>query len=178
MSIDDRVLPPRRRMADDHAARPPLYDTSTVAWPPRTRGPLPPQDSLPPDLNIGTAQDEADAWAHEHDWVTTELSRVRVLLSGDPDDPDYQSLESRLVLERAKARRTARANPAERGRRTAGDIDTEVEEALEISGIAGQVRAVQAYQETLMGRLFRAKDNLNRLQNYVRSLPLVGEHRP
>ena len=153
-------------------------DASRAAWPPRSRGPLPPAESIPPDLNIYTAQDEVDAWAHEHDHVTNELARVRVLLAGDPElDDAGDSLERRLVLKRAEYRREARRNPVERGRRTAQDIDTEVDEALERDGIAGQHRALKAYEDTLTGRLFRAKDNISRLDSYIRSLPRVDAGR-
>ena len=153
-------------------------DASTSAWPPRSRGPLPPKDSIPPDLNIFTAQDEIDAWAHEHNYVTNELARVRALLSGDPEaEHGGDSLERRLTLARAEARREARKSPTERGRRTAQDIDEEVAEALERDGIAGQVRALTAYQDTLTGRLFKAKDNIARLDSYVRSLPRVDAGR-
>lgn len=155
--------------------RPYQADTATSPWPPRSRGPLPPPESIPPDLNIYTAQDEIDAWAHEHDHVTNELARVRTLLAGDPEDPDADSVERRLTMKRAEARRQARRNPTERGRRTAQDIDTEVDEALEKDGIAGKHRALAAYQDNLTGRLFRAKDNVHRLQQYVRSLPMTSD---
>lgn len=151
---------------DNAAARP---------WPPPSRGPLPPPSTLPPDLNIYTAQDEIDAWAWEHDWVTEELARVRAVLSGDPEHPEKPSLEGVLIRRRAEERRKARANPTERGRRTSEDISTEVEEALERDGIAGQHRTLLAYVETLMGRLFKARDNATRLQAYVRSLQYVSD---
>lgn len=150
-------------------------DASARPWPPPSRGPLPPGDSLPPDLNIYTAQDEIDAWAWEHDHVTEELARVRVLLSGDPDDPDAPSLEGMLNLKRAEARRKARANPIERGRRTSEDISAEVDEALERDGIAGRHRTMAAYVDTLMGRLFKARDNQNRLYEYLHTLPRVSD---
>lgn len=145
-------------------------NTATGPWPPKSAGPLPPRDNLPPDLNIGTALDEIDAWAHEHDWATTELARVRILLSGDPDEPDHQSLEGRLIIEKARARRTARASPTERGRRTAEDISVEVEEALELNGIAAEVRSWRMREEVLLARMFKAKDNMQRLYNYIKTL--------
>lgn len=153
-------------------------DASARAWPPPSRGPLPPSDNLPPDLNIFTAQDEIDAWAWEHDWATEELARVRKILSGDPDDPHASSVEGMLIRRRADARKRARANPTERGRRTSEDITTEVELALEEDGIAGQHRTLLAYMETLTGRLFKAKDNQNRLYEYLHTLPRVSDHRP
>ena len=68
-------------------------------------------------------------------------------------------------------------NPTATGRRTAGDIDSEVEEALEKDGILGQHRATLAYQDTLTGRLFKAKDNIARLDSYIRTLPRVDAGR-
>lgn len=150
-------------------------DAAARPWPPPSRGPLPPTEGLPPDLNIFTAQDEIDAWAHEHDYVTEELARVRVILSGDPTDPTRRSLEGTLILRRAEERRKARASPTERGRRTSEDISTEVEEALELDGIAGQHRTLVAYMDTLMGRLFKAKDNQERLHRYVGTLGRVSD---
>jgi len=175
--IMGRALDPTTGEIAPPPGRPYQPDTSRTAWPPRSRGPLPPREAIPPDLNIGTAQDEVDAWAHEHDHVTNELARVRVLLAGDPDDPDAPSLERRLILARAQARREARRNPNERGRRTDSDITAEVEEALERDGVLGQHRALTAYQDTLTGRLFRAKDNIARLDSYIRSLPRVDAGR-
>ena len=162
----------RRMFGDDGRA-----DTG---WPPLSRGPMPPREALPPDLNIGTAQDEIDAWAHEHDLVTGKLAEIRLLLEGDPDDPRRPSLKGQLILKRAEARRTARRNPLEKGRRTTADIDAEVDEALELDeeGIAARVRALEGHQETLTSRLFKAKDNINRLDGYIRSLPRPGSHRP
>lgn len=150
-------------------------DASARPWPPPSRGPLPPSDGLPADLNIFTATDEIDAWSWEHDYVTEELARVRVLMAGDPHDPDAPSLEGQLIRKRAEARRKARASPTERGRRTSADIDVEVDEALELDGIAGRHRAVSAYIDTLTGRLFRAKDMAARLENYIRTLPRVSD---
>ena len=151
-----------------------------TGWPPLSNGPRPPSEAIPPDLNIGTAQDEIDAWAHEHDLVTGKLAEIRLLLEGDPENPGHRSLKGRLILKRAEARRNARSNPKERGRRTETDITVEVDEALENDpdGIAAQVRALEAHQETLTSRLFKARDNIHRLDAYIRTLPRVGDHRP
>lgn len=174
--IDPRViaaaLAPLQTQRPERAYQP---DTAASAWPPRTRGPVPPREHLPADLNIFTAQDEIDAWAWEHDGVTEELAQVRVWLAGDPDDPEAPSIEGDLILARARARREARKNPVERGRRTSGDIDAEVEEALEVDGIAGRHRSLLALEETLLGRLFKAKDNINRIQRYIDSLPRLSD---
>jgi hypothetical protein len=162
--IDPRVM--GRALAGVDTTTGEIHDTSRRAWPPRSKGPLPPPDHLPPDLNIFTAQDEIDAWAHEHDAVTTALASAREVR--DAAEIDY-------LRERAKARRRARANPTERGRRTSEDITSEVDEAL-IGGGWMQARLDADTQiEILTGRLFRAKDNIARLDSYIRSLPRVSD---
>lgn len=148
-------------------------DASARPWPPPSRGPLPPGDSLPPDLNIYTAQDEIDAWAHEHDAATERLAALRAELNRGTDTED--AVEIQYLRARSKARRVARASPTERGRRTAADIDGEVEEALIASGILARRLDLESSIEIALGRLFRAKDNVNRLENYIRSLPRVSD---
>lgn len=144
----------------------PGVDVSRRRWPPPSRGPLPPADRIPPDLNIFTAHDEVDAWAHEHDAATTALEDVRRRRA---------DLQIEVMKARMKYRRIARANPAERGRRTADDIAAEVDEALanNPSFIALEHATVELEVQT--GRLFRARDNVNRLEAYVRSLPRVSD---
>lgn len=160
--------PDRRGLADRD-------DTSARPWPPPSRGPLPPADSLPPDLNVFTATDEIDAWAHEHDHATEMLARLRRELAGDGT---RDGVEIEYLRQRSKARRKARASPTERGRRTSADIDAEVEEALIESGVLARKLDVEASIEIAMGRLFRARDNVARLESYVRSLPRVSDGRP
>lgn len=150
-------------------------DTSARPWPPPSRGPLPPADSLPPDLNAFTAQDEVDMWAHEHDHATELLARLRRDLAGDSTT---DGIEIEFLRQRSKARRVARASPVERGRRTSADIDAEVEETLINSGILARKLDVEASIEIALSRLFRAKENVARLENYIRSLPRVSDHRP
>lgn len=140
-----------------------------TGWPPLSRGPLPPRDRIPPDLNIGTAQDEIDAWAHEHDAATTELERVR---------RDRTEAQIEVMKARMKYRRIARQNPKERGRRTSDDIKDEVDEALASDPQYLQMQRLEVELETQMGRLFRAKDNIARLDAYVKSLPRPSTHRP
>lgn len=156
----------RRRGPGDNVAHGP--------WPPPSRGPLPPPESIPDDLNIFTAQDEIDAWAHEHDRMTERIARLRRLLSGRVGQDD-DCVEARYLRERAAARRAARASPVERGRRTSADIDEEVNEALLGSRILQQKMALEAELDTALQRLFRARDNISRLDAYVRSLPRVSD---
>ena len=185
-TIDPRVFDPRREPFADPPSnvdpatgenldrRPPSSTRRTVGgpstgWPPRSRGPLPPADRLPPDLNIGTATDEIDAWAHEHDQATTELERIR----RERTDAQIEVMKARM-----KYRRSARANPKERGRRTADDIKDEVDEALATDPQYIKLEHLEDELETQTGRLFRAKDNIARLDAYIKSLPRDGNYRP
>lgn len=177
--IDQRILdaglpytPPAS--ARDRRQAGPGGDASASAWPPPSNGPLPPPDSLPPDLNIFTAQDEIDAWAHEHDQATEETARLRVELNGDPTR-GVEGAAVRYYRERAQARRQARASPTERGRRTAQDIDEEVNEALIASGAMQEKLRLESAIDNALARLFRAKENVARLDSYVRSLPRVDD---
>jgi nucleotide-binding universal stress UspA family protein len=173
--IDPRVFDPSR----EPFAAPPGVDPSTGVindrgredvtrrpWPPRSGGPLPPAERIPPDLNIFTAQDEIDAWAHEHDAATTALESIRRRRA---------DLQIEVMKARMKYRRVARANPVERGRRTADDIAAEVDEALANDPQFVELEHATVELETQMGRLFRAKDNIARLDSYVRSLPRVSD---
>jgi hypothetical protein len=176
--IDPRVFDPSR----EPFAAPPGVDPSTgeidrrerqdVArrpWPPRSGGPLPPADRLPPDLNIFTAQDEIDAWSWEHDAATTALESIRRRRT---------DLQIEVMKAKMKYRRVARANPTERGRRTADDISAEVDEALANDPQYVEMEHVETELEIQIGRLFRAKDNIGRLDSYIRSLPRLSDHRP
>jgi hypothetical protein len=181
--IDPRVFDPSREpfagTVDPETGeilerRAPASERRTVGgpstgWPPRSRGPLPPADRIPPDLNIGTATDEIDAWAHEHDAATTALERIR---------RERTEAQLEVMKARMKYRRIARANPAERGRRTADDIKDEVDEALASDPQFVRLEQLEDELETQTGRLFRAKDNIARLDNYVKSLPRDGNYRP
>lgn len=178
--LDRRIYDPRREPFADEPPPGPLSqvrrhdrrdggpgaDISRRRWPPPSRGPLPPSDRIPPDLNIFTAHDEVDAWSHEHDAATTALEDVRHRRA---------DLQIEVMKARMKYRRVARANPAERGRRTADDIAAEVDEALanDPSYVALEHATVELEVQT--GRLFRAKDNIARLDGYVRSLPKVSD---
>lgn len=170
--IDPRVLRDQLAAPHDRRGTTGRDDVSARPWPPPSRGPLPPADSLPADLNIGSAQDETDAWAHEHDHATELLARLRRELAGDGE---RDGIEIEFLRQRSKARRKARASPTERGRRTSADIDAEVEEALIESGILARKLDVEASIEIAVGRLFRARDNIGRLESYVRSLPRVSD---
>lgn len=153
-------------------------DISRQPWPPPSNGPLPPREVLAElDLNIFTAQDEIDAWAHEHDRATNKLAAVRRLLHGDPDDPDAEGVDEEFARKRAHHRREARRSPTERGRRTAEDINEEVNEALIADGVWRRRERLHNEADEALGRLFRAKDNIARLDSYVRSLPRV-DNRP
>lgn len=179
--VDPRVYDPSREpFADGPQDRPvplpydrrdgsPGADVSLRRWPPPSRGPLPPPDRIPPDLNIGTAHDEIDAWAHEHDAATTALEDIRRRRA---------DLQIEVMKARMKYRRIARANPGERGRRTADDIAAEVDEALANDPTYIALEHANVDLDIQTGRLFRAKDNVARLDAYVRSLPRVGQHRP
>ena len=156
-TIDDRTMPARDPRL--FGAR---SDVRTLGALPMSGGPLPPRDRIPAELNIGTALDEQVAWAHEHDRATNELELLREQLVG---------VEIAVMKARAKARRVARANPTARGRRTSGDIDAEVEEVLASLDDYHRKLDLETGVEVQMGRLFRAKDNLNRLQHYIDTLP-------
>lgn len=144
-------------------------DVSQAPWPPRTRGPLPPAERLPPDLNIGTAHDETDAWAHEHNQATNMLEQLRTELT---------DVEIEVMKVRGRLRRDARRNPIERGRRTAEDITNEVDEKLADDPSFIRKLALEEAIDTQMGRLFRAKDNIARLDRFLWSIARTGEHRP
>ncbi|MFN2346030.1 MAG: hypothetical protein ABR616_09990 [Dermatophilaceae bacterium] len=156
----------------DQRTHGPGADVSRRPWPPPSRGPLPPPDAIPDDLNIFTAQDEIDAWAHEHDAATNLLARHRRALAGDDDD---DGIEIKVMRARARHRRVARANPTERGRRTSADIDAEVDENLANDPNYHRKLDLEASVEIALGRLFRAKDNIHRLQRYIDSLPRVSD---
>jgi len=182
--IDDRVL--GRGLAAPEGVDPdtgeildrrvygPGSDVSKQKWPPPSRGPLPPRESIPDDLNIFTAQDEVDAWAHEHDRATNKLAAVRRLLHGDPDTRE-EGIEEEYARKRARFRRLARQSPTEKGRRTTADIDEEVNERLIEDGVWRDRERLRNEADEALGRLFRAKDNIARLDSYVRSLPKVSD---
>lgn len=138
-------------------------------WPHRSGGPLPDLSRIPPDLNIGNAQDEIDAWAHEHDKATTALEVART---------ERSSVQIEVMKARMKYRRMARANPVERGRRTSDDIRDEVDEALAIDPGYIRLEQLNVEVEIQLGRLFRARDNQHRLDAYIKSLPRTSEYRP
>lgn len=143
-----------------------LGDVAARRWPPPSRGPLPPADRIPPDLNIFTAHDEVDAWAHEHDAATTALEAIRRRRA---------DLQIEVMKAKMKHRRVARANPTERGRRTADDIAAEVDEALANDPAYVALEHATVELEIQTGRLFRAKDNIARLDSFLRSLPKVSD---
>lgn len=91
-------------------------DVRTAAWPPMTQGPLP----VDHGVTIATALDEMDAWAVQYHRAENALAEARA---------GYRAAKRAYELAAAKARRRARANPTERGRRTAEDISAEVVEA-------------------------------------------------
>ena len=163
----DRIDP---RLLNRPQERPfgPDADVTRGPWPPRTKGPLP--RNIPPDLNIATAQDEMDAWAHEHDDATETLARHRTELTMTSPD-GVESVEIQVMKARAMYRRQARANPTERGRRTAEDITEEVNEALAMDPAYRRKLDLETSIQIALDRLFRARDNINRLDGYLRSLP-------
>ena len=160
----------------DARTRGPGPDVSRSPWPPPSGGPLPPTETLRDlDLNIFTAQDEIDAWAHEHDRATNKLIAVRWLLVGEGD---AEGVEEEYARKRADFRRQARKSPVERGRRTSEDITEEVTESLIADGVWRRAERLRNGVDEATTRLFRAKDNISRLDAYVRSLPRVSDHRP
>ena len=182
--IDQRVFgqalarnfdPDTGEILHDQRHHGPGPDVSQAPWPPPSRGPLPPRSSIPDDLNIFTAQDEIDAWAHEHDLATNMLAAVRRILHGDPDDPAGEGIEEEYARKRADFRRRARQSPTEKGRRTSADIDEEVTERLITDGVYRRRERVRNEADEALGRLFRARDNISRLDSYVRSLPRVSD---
>lgn len=166
--IDPRLL--RAHQGTQPHDRPfgPDGDVSRVPWPPRTKGPLP--RDIPPDLNILTAQDEMDAWANEHDDATETLARHRAELTMTSPD-GVESVEIQVMKAKAMYRRQARANPTERGRRTAEDITEEVNEALAMDPAYRRKLDLETSIQIALDRLFRARDNISRLDGYIRSLP-------
>ena len=175
MAAPPNVDPETGEIQHDRRRAGPGQDVSTSPWPPPSRGPLPPAESIPDDLNIFTAQDEIDAWAHEHDRASNKLSAVKRLLHGDPERPDEESVEEEYARKRADFRRKARQSPVEKGRRTAADIDEEVTERLITDGVYRRRERLRNEADEALNRLFRAKDNIARLDAYVRSLPRVSD---
>lgn len=166
VGIDPRVFQGPR----GSDARPfgPDGDVSKVPWPPKSKGPLP--RDIPPDLNVETAQDEVDAWAWEHDDATETLARLRAELSMTSPQ-GLESVEIRVMKARAMYRRVARQNPTERGRRTAEDITEEVNESLSNDADYRRKLDLETSIQIALDRLFRARDNISRLDGYIRSLP-------
>lgn len=172
VGIDPRLYSNVDRRTGEIRDRCPRAERHTylpAAWPPRSGGPLPPKDRIPPDLNIGTATDEIDAWAHEHDAATTALEVAR---------RERTNVQIEVMKARMKYRRIARANPKERGRRTDTDINAEVDEALASDPQYIRLQELETEIEIQTGRLFRAKDNQYRLDSYIKSLPRDGNYRP
>lgn len=128
-------------------------DTRTTPWPPRTQVPVP---DIPVDVNIATALDELDAWAIAYDAAMSDYADARRRLA---------AAKRIYELEAAKARRVARANPTERGRRTASDIDAEVVEAThQPDGPYDRYATAEADAEVSRTAMFAAKDQMMRLQ--------------
>jgi hypothetical protein len=168
--IDPRVLGAHVDRATGERTFGPGGDVARLPWPPRSGGPLPKR--LPPDLNIGTAQDEIDAWAHEHDAATELLAELRSELAmTGPDGTD--SVEIRVMKAKARYRREARQSPVERGRRTAEDISEEVNEKLAEDEAFLRKLDLETSIGIALDRLFRAKSNIERLQRYIDTLPRI-----
>ena len=176
LAVPPNVDPDTGEILHDRRQQGPGADVSRSPWPPPSGGPLPPRETLRDlDLNIFTAQDEIDAWAHEHDRATNMLIAVRRLLVGEEDTEGVEEEYARL---RAHYRREARKSPVERGRRTSEDITEEVTESLIAHGVWRRVERLRNEVDEATTRLFRAKDNIARLDAYVRSLPRVSDSRP
>lgn len=133
-------------------------DVRRSAWPPPSRGPLP--DQLPEDWHVVTALDELDAWAIEHDRATTAFVDVR---------REYGKAKDAYLLAKAQARRRARASPTERGRRTSADIDHEVDESTSHDGTLGRWLDAEAELDVATTLIFRAKDQMHRLDAHIRA---------
>lgn len=133
----------------------PVHDTRHGTWPPRSKGPLPTVE----DLNIATALDELDAWAVEYD---REVERFKQAKRA------HAAAVRTYELEAAKARRKARQNPTERGRRTSGDIDAEVVEATHApGGPYDRLLAAETEVDVAKTALFAAKDQMMRMQVHI-----------
>ena len=156
--IDPRVLGRALDPTTGEVSPPHHPDARLAPWPPRSKGPLPPAASIPPDVNIATSLDELDLWAHELDRVETLWEQARRELA---------KLRDRDARVRAPARRVARQNPVERGRRTAGDIDSEVEEAAIKDGVHSELLNVEAEVDVYTSRMFNAKDQMRRLTKHI-----------
>lgn len=138
-------------------------DGVRIPWPPRTSGPLPRgwQTNFA-DVNVVTALDELDIWAAELDRQADLYARSRRA---------YGLAKGRYELECAKARRVARSNPVERGRRTAADIDGEVVEAVH----AEHVLYLDAESEMEVAKtlMFAARDQMERLRSAVSAAKVI-----
>lgn len=142
-------------------------DVRRAAWPPPSRGPLP--QELPEDWHVVTALDELDAWAIEHDRATTAFVEVR---------REYARAKDAYLLAKAKARRAARQSPTERGRRTSADIDHEVDESTSEDGTLGRWLDAEAELDVATTLIFRAKDQMNRLDAHVRAASKLDPRGP
>lgn len=123
-------------------------------WPPRTRGPLPADYLRRFDINPVTCLDEMDLWAAELDWWVTAYEEAR---------KTYGKMKHAYELAGAKARRVARQNPLERGRRTSGDIDNEVIEAT--ADEYATFLDAEAALDVAKTKMFAAKDQIERLRS-------------
>jgi len=142
-------------------------DVRRAPWPPPSRGPLP--DELPEDWNVSTALDELDAWAIEHDRATTSFVSVR---------REYAKAKDAYLVSKAKARRTARQTPTERGRRTSDDITSEVDEITSKDGTLTTWLNAEAELDVATTLIFRAKDQMNRLDSHIRAASKLDPRGP
>lgn len=164
--IDPRVMgraldETSRRPGDgrDHRQHGPGTDVRRTAWPPPSQGPLP--AALPDDFNLFTALDELDAWAVEYARAEEELARARGA---------YKRAKRDYELNAARARRIARANPVERGRRTSDDISAEVVEAThEPDGPYDRYLSAETDLDVATTAYFAAAKQMDRLEVHCRA---------
>lgn len=133
----------------------PQGDVRTAAWPPLSQGPLP----VDHGITIGTALDEMDAWAIQYHRAETAVEAAR---------EKYRRAKIVYELEAAKARRRARANPVERGRRTADDISAEVVEAThQPDGPYDRYLAAETELEVAITAYFAAAKQMDRCKVHI-----------
>jgi hypothetical protein len=164
--IDRRVLADPHRPAGDHRQQGPGSDVRRAAWPPPSQGPLPAE--LPPDFSLFTALDELDAWRVAYDAAETELAEAR---------RQFKRQKREYELQQALARRTARQNPNERGRRTDGDISAEVVEAThQPGGPYDQYLEAETRLEVATTAYFAAAKQIDALEVHVRAAGRYNPH--
>lgn len=142
-------------------------DARLAPWPPLSKGPLP---EIEPDLNIVTALDELDAWAHAHEESVADWKVAK---------RRYAQAKRKYELAAARARRRARQEPTERGRRTSGDIDGEVVERTHGEGESyNEFLDAEADLDIAKTAMFAARDQMDRLRTHISAAKILDPRGP